>query len=60
MYVPYNTIKGHELLECIKPKKIIVNNQELNNYLVGLINNSIKLNGVECLLNYKILEDIND
>ncbi len=58
MYVPYNTIKGHELLECIKPKKIIINNQELTNYLLGLVNNSFKLNGIECLLNYQILEDI--
>ena len=58
MYVPYNTIKGHELLECIKPKKIIINNQELNNYLIGLVNNNIRLNGIDCLLNYQILEDI--
>ena len=59
MYVPYNTIKGHELLECIKPQKIWINNQEVSNYLIGLANNSFKLNGIECLLNYKILEDIN-
>jgi stage II sporulation protein GA (sporulation sigma-E factor processing peptidase) len=58
MYIPYNSLNNHSLLECIKPKKIIINNQELNNYLIGLSNNSFKLNGIECLLNYQILEDI--
>ncbi len=58
MFVPYNALNNHGLLECIKPKYIIINNKKLNNYLIGLSEKSFKLNGVECLLNYKILEDI--
>lgn len=58
MYVPFNTVNHHGLLECIKPKKLIINNKELKNYLIGLSDTSFKLNGIECLLNYKILEDI--
>jgi len=60
MYVPYNSLNYHGIIECIKPKKIFVNNKEIKNYLIGLSNNTFKLNGIECLLNYKILEDIND
>ncbi len=60
MYVPYNSLNNHGLLEVIKPKNIIINKQELTNYLVGLSDNNFKLNGIECLLNYQILEDIND
>ncbi len=60
MYIPYHTINNHALLECLKPEKILINNQELKNYLIGLSNNSFKLNGIECLLNYQILEDIHD
>lgn len=58
MYVPYNTLNHHGLLECIKPKCIIIDNKKLTNYLIGLSEESFKLNGVDCLLNYKILEDI--
>ncbi len=58
MYIPYNSLNHHSLLECFKPEKIYLNNQELKNYLIGLSETSFKLNGIECLLNYQILEDI--
>lgn len=58
MYIPYNALNHHGLLECIKPKYILINNQKLTNYLIGLSEESFHLNGVDCLLNYKILEDI--
>lgn len=58
MYVPYNSLNNHSLLECIKPKQLFINNIELTNYLIGFSETSFKLNGIECLLNYKILEDI--
>jgi len=60
MYIPYNSLNNHGLLECIKPKTIYINDKEIKNYLIGLSQNSFKLNGIECILNYKILEDIND
>ena len=58
MYVPYNTINHHGLLECIKPKYILIENKKITNYLIGLSEESFKLNGIDCLLNYKILEDL--
>ena len=58
MYVPFHSLNHHGLLECIKPKYIMINNIKLTNYLIGLSEESFKLNGVDCLLNYKILEDI--
>ncbi len=58
MYIPYNTLNHHGLLQCIKPKYIMINNHKLTNYLIGLSEESFKLNGIDCLLNYKILEDI--
>lgn len=60
MYIPYNSLNNHSLLECIKPKILKVNNIELKNYLIGLSETSFKLNGIECLLNYQVLEDIHD
>lgn len=58
MYVPFNSVNHHGLLECFKPKYLSINDQEIKNYLIGLSETSFKLNGIECLLNYKILEDI--
>ncbi len=58
MYVPFNSLNNHGLLECIKPYKIIINNNILKNYLIGLSDNSFKLNGIDCLLNYQVWEDI--
>lgn len=60
MYVPFNSLNNHGLLLCVKPKKIYVDDKELNNYLIGFSDNSFKLNGIDCLLNYQVLEDIND
>ena len=58
MYIPYNTINHHGLLECVKPSYIEIENKKLKNYLIGLSEESFKLNGIDCLLNYKILEDL--
>ena len=58
MYVPYNALNHHGLLECIKPKYILIENKKLTNYLIGLSEESFKLNGIDCLLNSKILEEI--
>ena len=58
MYVPYNALNYHGLLECIKPEYIVINNKRLSNYLIGLSEQTFKLNGIDCLLNYKILEEI--
>ncbi len=60
MLVPIDTVNSHSLITCFKPQKIYLNTRELKNYLVGLSEKSFKLNGVGCLLNYQILEEIND
>ena len=58
MYVPYNSLNHHGLLKCFKPKSIYVNDKLLKGYLIGLSEESFKLNGIDCLLNYKVWEDI--
>lgn len=58
IYVPYKTLNKKGLVECFKIKYIIINNQKFNNYLVGIINDNINLNGTDCILNYKLMEDI--
>ena len=58
MYVPYNSLNNHGLLECLKIKGIRINDQFLSNYLVGLSENQFNLNGIDCLLNYQVWEDL--
>ena len=57
IYVPVNTINKHSLLECIKIKKLFIDNIQYNNYLLGLSQDFKGFDGVDCLLNYKILEE---
>lgn len=60
MYVPFHSLNHHGLLECLKPRALFVNKKEIPNYLIGFSEQSFKLNGIECLLNYQILEDLYD
>ena len=58
MYVPYRALNYHGLLRCVKPSYIVINDKKLTNYLIGLSDENFKLNGIDCLLNYQIREDI--
>lgn len=58
MYVPYKTINGTDLMNVYKPSYIIINNKRLYNYLVGEAKEKLT-SGIDCLLNFKMMEDIN-
>lgn len=58
MYVSYKALNKKGLIECFKIKYIKVNDIILTNYLVGISNDEFNLGESQCLLNYKILEDI--
>ena len=56
--VPYNTVNNSDLLKCIVPKKIYIHNIGYrNNFLVGLMD-EVNIEGVDCILNQKLLERI--
>ena len=57
MYVPINTVNQKSLLECISIKNIIIDNKIYTNYLLGLSDNFMGFDGVECLLNYHLMEE---
>ena len=58
MYVPVKTINSSSLIVCYKPDKLFINDKEYNSYLIGLLDNNIFMDGVDCLLNNRLLEDI--
>lgn len=59
IYVPYNTLNNTGLLKCIKPKSIEIDGKILSNYLIGLSEKQFNIDGIDCILNYKLLEDLN-
>lgn len=57
-YVPFNSIGGHNLLKCLKPNYILINNKKYNNYLVAIYDKKFEFDGVECILNNKLMEEM--
>lgn len=56
IFVPYNTIDSHGILECFLPEKIYINKVgERKNVLIGLID-EVGIEGAECILNRNIIE----
>ena len=54
IYVPYESLNNNSILRCLKTDKIIINKHEFNNYLVGLSNNKIKIDGINCILHSRM------
>lgn len=55
--VPYKTIDNYSLIKCFNPKKVYIDGLgERNDISVGIINK--KFVGFNCLLNYKLMEDL--
>ena len=59
MLVPFNSVNKSGLLKCYKIKCIKINGKEFTNYLVGVSDNDIKVSEESCILNYKLMEDLN-
>lgn len=59
IYVPFKSLNNTGLIKCIKPVSIEINGLVLKNYLIGLSEESFNIDGIDCLLNYKLLEDLN-
>lgn len=51
LIVPYNTMNGSCILKCIKPKKVIINGNEYRDILLGISNEKIYIDGIDCILN---------
>ena len=58
LLVPYNTVNNSGLLKCIIPEKIYIHNIGYRQkFLVGLMD-EVNIEGVDCILNSKLLERI--
>lgn len=58
LLIPYHTLNNKDILECIIPKQIYIHNIGYRKkFLIGLMN-EVNIEGVDCILNAKILERI--
>jgi stage II sporulation protein GA (sporulation sigma-E factor processing peptidase) len=58
--VPYKTITESKVLDCIVASKVVIKGLgSKNNVLVGLMEDNIRINGIDLILNTKLLEEIN-
>lgn len=56
--VPAHTIIGTKLIECIKINNLKIDNNEIKKeVLLGFIDKKIRIDGIDCLLNYEIMEE---
>lgn len=59
LLVPFDTINEHGLLKCISIDKIYIQGIGIKeNVLLGITNKRIKIDGVDAILNKKLLEDL--
>lgn len=58
IYIPYKALNSTGLIPCIKPDRLYINNQEFDNYLIGIAKDKFSLNGEDCILPNKLKEDL--
>lgn len=57
IFVPYYTIENKGIIKCFKVNKINIKGVGTkDNLLVGIINSDIKIDGIDLILHYKLLE----
>ena len=58
VYVPYESVNITGLLKCIKVDKVYIEGLGIKkDILIGITNDKIKMNGINCILNYLLLEE---
>ncbi len=57
LLVPYDSLNNHGLLKCIIPDKIYINNVGIKtNFLIGISEEKINIDGVDCILHPSLIE----
>ena len=57
-YVPYKCLNSSGVIPCIKPDRIIIDDKEISNCLVGFSKDKININGCCCILPNSLKEEL--
>lgn len=59
LLVPYDTLNNHGLLKCIVPDKIFIDSVGVKkNFLIGISEDDINIEGVDCILHSSLMERV--
>ena len=50
IYIPYKALNTSGVIPCIKPDKVMINNYDLSNCLIGLVKDKFNLEEANCIL----------
>lgn len=57
-YIPFNSINNNSLLKCLKPAFVEIEKKRYKNYLIAVIDKKFNMEGVECILNNLLMEEL--
>lgn len=58
IYIPYKALNTSGIIPCLKPDKVIINNKDFSNCLIGLAKDKFTISGVNCILPNKFKEEL--
>lgn len=58
LLVPYYSLNNKNLLPCIKINSLMIDGKKTRNVLLGISNEKFGLDGIGCILNPKVLEEL--
>lgn len=58
IYVPYNSLNSHGILECYKCLKLEIDGKVFDKFLLGLSKEKFYLDGVDCIINNSVMEGL--
>ncbi|MBQ2640101.1 MAG: sigma-E processing peptidase SpoIIGA [Bacilli bacterium] len=58
LYVPYKALNTNGIIKCFKPNKVIINNKEFKNCLIGVSKDKFCLGDIDCILPSYFKEDL--
>lgn len=58
IYIPFKALNTEGVIPCMKPEKVVINEKEIKNYLIGFSKDKINLAGCNCILPNQIREEL--
>ncbi len=58
IYVPYNSLNNHGLLECYKCLKLEIDGKCSSKFLLGVSEEKFFMDGIDCIINNSVMEGL--
>ncbi len=58
IYVPYNSLNNHGLLECYSCLKLEINGKSFDKFLIGISDEKFFIDGIDCIINNSVMEGL--